>query len=84
MNDLSKLLETHTEQNTRLRDQNNEMASRMGSLVGETEKRDQVVAGMQKEAMLQIELLQHQVSGRLNLLISWKTICPFLGAKGAD
>ena len=83
MNDLSKLLETHTEQNTRLRDQNNEMASRMGSLVGETEKRDQVVAGMQKEAMLQIELLQHQVSG-LNLLISWKTICPFLGAKGAD
>jgi len=61
MNDLSKLLETHTEQNTRLRDQNNEMASRMGSLVGETEKRDQVVAGMQKEAMLQIELLQHQV-----------------------
>lgn len=69
MNDLSKLLETHTQQNVRLRDQNTEMATRMGSLVGETEKRDLVVAGMQQEAMLQIQLLQHQVSRQPTLLV---------------
>lgn len=84
MNDLSKLLETHTQQNVRLRDQNTEMATRMGSLVGETEKRDLVVAGMQQEAMLQIQLLQHQVSRQPTLLVSRKAICPVPGAKGAD
>ena len=36
MTDLSNLLETHTAQNSRLRDQNAQMASKMGELVGET------------------------------------------------
>ena len=61
MTDLSTLLETHTAQNSRLRDQNAQMASKMGELVGETEKRDQMVASLHEEAQLQIVLLQHQV-----------------------
>jgi hypothetical protein len=61
MTDLSALLSTHTEQNSRLRDQNTVMAERMTGLVGETEKRDKLVASMQEEASLQITLLQHQV-----------------------
>ena len=35
MTDLSNLLETHTAQNSRLRDQNAQMASKMGELVAE-------------------------------------------------
>merc|ERR1712192_310061 len=61
MTDLSNLLETHTAQNSRLRDQNAQMASKMGELVGETEKRDEMVKGLHEEAQLQIVLLQHQV-----------------------
>merc|ERR1719234_759631 len=61
MTDLSNLLETHTAQNSRLRDQNAQMASKMGVLVGETEKRDEMVKGLHEEAQLQIVLLQHQV-----------------------
>merc|ERR1712001_261213 len=61
MTDLSNLLETHTAQNSRLRDQNAQMASKMGELVGETEKRDQMVQSLHEEAQLQIVLLQHQV-----------------------
>jgi len=61
MTDLSKLLETHTAQNTRLRDQNAQMANKMGELVGETEQRDAMVAKLHEEAQLQIVLLQHQV-----------------------
>merc|ERR1712181_8521 len=60
MTDLSNLLETHTAQNSRLRDQNAQMASKMGELVGETEKRDEMVKGLHEEAQLQIVLLQHQ------------------------
>ena len=37
MTDLSNLLETHTAQNSRLRDQNAQMASKMGELVAGTE-----------------------------------------------
>ena len=62
MTDLSNLLETHTAQNCRLRDQNAQMASKMGDLVGETEKRDQMVQSLHEEAQLQIVLLQHQVT----------------------
>merc|ERR1711874_818665 len=61
MTDLSNLLETHTAQNSRLRDQNAQMASKMGELVGETEKRDEMVKSLHEEAQLQIVLLQHQV-----------------------
>merc|ERR1719204_2540632 len=48
MTDLSKLLETHTAQNTRLRDQNAQMANKMGELVGETEQRDAMVAKLRE------------------------------------
>merc|ERR1712181_19487 len=54
MTDLSNLLETQ-------RAQNAQMASKMGELVGETEKRDEMVKGLHEEAQLQIVLLQHQV-----------------------
>lgn len=61
MTDLSNLLETHTEQNTRLRDQNTDMAQRMGELIGESEKRDKYITQSQTEAKLHITLLEHQV-----------------------
>ena len=61
MTDLSNLLETHTAQNSRLREQNAQMASKMGELVGETEERDKMVQNLHEEAQLQIVLLQHQV-----------------------
>merc|ERR1719370_1247314 len=51
MTDLSNLLETHTAQNSRLRDQNAQMASKM----------DEMVKSLHEEAQLQIVLLQHQV-----------------------
>jgi len=61
MTELSSLLETHTEQNNRLREQNTGMAEKMGQLIGDAEKRDEFITKCQTEAQLQITLLQHQV-----------------------
>jgi len=62
MNELSTLLETHTDQNTRLRDQNGAMSDQMTSLVEETEKRESQIQRMQMEFQLQLKLLEHQVT----------------------
>lgn len=61
MTELSSLLETHTAQNSRLRDENTGMGEQMRQLIGESEKRDEYITRCQTEARLQITLLQHQV-----------------------
>jgi len=61
MTELSSLLETHTAQNSKLRDQNTGMGEQMKKLINESEKRDEYVKRVSTEAQLQITLLQHQV-----------------------
>ena len=62
MTELSSLLETHTGQNSRLRDQNGEMSEQMTSLLKETTKREGQIERMQTEFQLQMKLLEHQVT----------------------
>merc|ERR1712128_90461 len=62
MTELSSLLETHTGQNSRLRDQNGEMSEQMPSLLKETTKREGQIERMQTEFQLQMKLLEHQVT----------------------
>jgi len=61
MTDLSTLLETHTGQNTRLRDENIGMAEKLNILVQETAKREKQIESKNTEYQLQIQLLEHQV-----------------------
>jgi len=61
MSDLSDLLETHTGQNVRLRDENTGMAEKLTILVQETAKREKQMEGRTTEYQLQIQLLEHQV-----------------------
>jgi len=62
MTELSTLLENHTGQNSKLRDQNGEMSEQMINLVKETEKREAQIQRMQTEFQLQLKLLEHQVT----------------------
>merc|ERR1719205_32282 len=62
MTELSTLLENHTGQNSKLRDQNGEMSEQMVNLVKETEKREAQIQRMQTEFQLQLKLLEHQVT----------------------
>jgi len=62
MTELSTLLETHTGQNSKLRDQNGAMSEQMTALVVETEKRESQIQRMQTEFQLQLKLLEHQVT----------------------
>jgi len=62
MAELSTLLENHTGQNSKLRDQNGEMSEQMVNLVKETEKREAQIQRMQTEFQLQLKLLEHQVT----------------------
>jgi len=62
MDELSTLLETHTGQNSRLRDENINMADKLTQLCHESEKRDNQVQGRLKEYDLQVKLLEHQVT----------------------
>lgn len=62
MTELSTLLETHTGQNSQLRDQNGAMSDQMTALVVETEKREGQIQRMQTEFQLQLKLLEHQVT----------------------
>eukprot|EP00088_Acartia_fossae_P070030 TRINITY_DN9273_c0_g1_i2.p1 TRINITY_DN9273_c0_g1~~TRINITY_DN9273_c0_g1_i2.p1 ORF type:complete len:387 (-),score=125.39 TRINITY_DN9273_c0_g1_i2:147-1307(-) len=61
MDELSTLLETHTDQNSRLRDENIGMADKLNTLCQEGEKREKQVVARLKEYELQIQLLEHQV-----------------------
>jgi len=62
MGEITTLLETHTDHNTRLRDENSGMATSMMTLVQEGEKREKVIEGRLQEYRLQIQLLEHQVT----------------------
>merc|ERR1719470_457126 len=62
MTELSTLLENHTGQNSKLRDQNGEMSEQMVNLVKETERREAQIQRMQTEFQLQLKLLEHQVT----------------------
>jgi chromosome segregation ATPase len=61
MNELSTLLETHTGQNSRLRDENVNMSDKLMQLCQDSEKRENQVQGRLTEYGLQIKLLEHQV-----------------------
>jgi len=62
MGELATLLETHTGQNSRLRDENVGMAEKMKTLVEESEKREKQIESRLIEYQLQIKLLEHQVT----------------------
>jgi len=62
MDELSTLLETHTDQNSRLRDENTNMAEKLTTLCEESEKRDNQVQSRLTEYGLQVKLLEHQVT----------------------
>merc|ERR1719369_781961 len=62
MTGLSTLLETHTGQNKRLRDENESMSTTMSTLVESAEKREDQVTNMMTGYQLQITLLEHQVA----------------------
>jgi len=62
MQELSALLETHTGQNARLRDENVGMAESLKTLVEEGEKREKQIGNRLTEYELQIKLLEHQVT----------------------
>ncbi|XP_023335035.1 alpha-taxilin [Eurytemora carolleeae] len=62
MNDLSTLLETHTGQNSRLRDENVGMAEKLKILCEEGEKREKTITHRLTEYQLQMKLLEHQVA----------------------
>lgn len=61
MNELSTLLETHTGQNSRLRDENVSMAEKLTTLCEDSEKREGQVQARLKEYELQVKLLEAQV-----------------------
>jgi len=61
MNELSSLLETHTDHNSRLRNENVGMADKLQQLCSDGEEREKLIVSRLKEYELQIELLGHQV-----------------------
>jgi len=62
MTQISTLLETHTGQNSQLKDQNGEMSEQITNLLKETAKRETQIERMQTEFQLQLKLLEHQVA----------------------
>jgi len=62
MTQISTLLETHTGQNSQLKDQNGEMSEQITNLLKETAKRETQIERMQTEFQLQLKLLEHQVT----------------------
>jgi len=62
MTELSTLLETHSGQNSKLKDQNGEMSEQITNLLKETTKRESQIERMQTEFQLQLKLLEHQVA----------------------
>merc|ERR1712025_204930 len=62
MTELSTLLETHSGQNSKLKDQNGEMSEQITNLLKETTKREGQIERMQTEFQLQLKLLEHQVA----------------------
>lgn len=62
MTELSTLLETHSGQNSKLKDQNGEMSEQITNLLKETSKRESQIERMQTEFQLQLKLLEHQVA----------------------
>lgn len=62
MGELSTLLETHTGQNSRLRDENVGLGEKLTFLIQEGEKRENQFAHRLTEFQLQIKLLEHQVT----------------------
>jgi len=62
MGELSTLLETHTGQNSRLRDENTGLGEKLTFLIQEGEKRENQFAHRLTEFQLQIKLLEHQVA----------------------
>jgi len=62
MGEITELLETHTNQNSRLRDENSGMAASMKTMCEESEKREKQIEHRMKDYQLQIQLLEHQVT----------------------
>lgn len=62
MSELAQLLETHTGQNSRLRDENTGMADQLRILLEEGKKREDKVTNIVTEYELRLKLLEHQVS----------------------
>lgn len=62
MTELAQLLETHTGQNSRLRDENTGMAEHLRTLLEEGTKREQKVTNLVTEYQLRLKLLEHQVA----------------------
>ena len=61
MSELSTLLDAHSGQNSKMKEQNGEMSEQMTTLLKETEKREAQIERMQTEYELQLKLLEHQV-----------------------
>jgi len=62
MSELSTLLDAHSGQNSKMKEQNGEMSEQMTTLLKETEKREAQIERMQTEYELQLKLLEHQVA----------------------
>jgi len=62
MTELSGLLETHTGQNARLKQENETMSSQLMEIIQANTKREEDVANLVKGYQLQITLLEHQVA----------------------
>jgi hypothetical protein len=62
MTELSTLMETHSNHNSKLREENTELAKKMTTLLGHYEDREKNVGGRTEEYALRLKLYEAQLA----------------------